>query len=442
MRHYTKEDIIRLVEEEDVEFIRLQFTDVFGNLKNMAVTVSQLTKVLNNQVVFDGSAVEGFAKTEESEMYLYPDLDTFVIFPWRPQQGKVARFLCDIYHADGQPYEGDSRYILKKVLAEAKELGYSIQAAPELEFFLLDLDENGIPSAKVKEQGGYFDVGPVDAGENARREMVMTLEEMGFVVEASHHEAAPAQHEIDLHGTEALTTADNIVTFKMAARTIARRHGLHATFMPKPNEEAAGSGMHIKLFLMKNGMNCFEAADGELGLSKDAYHFMAGILHYSRETAMFLNPLVNSYKRLSGCQAPVYVGWSQTSRSALLRVPTARGIRTGVELRNPDPAANPYLALALCIKAGLLGIQEKMEPGAELTGDLGRLPEEELKNRGIEKLPHNLGEALAAAKESAFVKEVLGEQFIRNYLKAKYFEWEKYSMQVSEWELKQYLNRF
>ena len=272
MSHYTKQDILRMVEEEDVEFIRLQFTDIFGTLKNVAVTTSQLNKVLDNKCMFDGSSVEGFARIEESDMFLYPDLDTFEIFPWRPQQGKVARFICDVYRPDGTPFEGDPRYILKKVIKEAKDMGYTFHVGPECEFFLFNMTEDGNVSTYTEEKGGYFDIGPVDNGENARREMVLMLEELGFEVEASHHEVAPAQHEIDFKYADGLKTADNIMTFKMAVRTIARRHGMHATFMPKPKTGINGSGMHINMSLEKDGKNIFSNEEDSLGLSQEAYH--------------------------------------------------------------------------------------------------------------------------------------------------------------------------
>lgn len=443
MARYAKEDIIQLVEEQDVEFIRLQFTDGFGNLKNMAVTVSQLPKVLANQVAFDGSSIEGFSDAEDADLFLYPDLDTFVIFPWRPQQGKVARFLCDIRYGDGKPYECDSRQMLKKVICEAKEQGIELSIGTELEFFLLELDENGMPSAEVKEQGGYFDVGPSDSGENARREIVMTLEEMGFGVEASHHEAAPAQHEIDLFAVDPLQAADNIVTFKMAVRTIARRHGLHATFMPKPNEKAAGSGMHLKISMTKNGEDCFRNIEGQLGLSEEAYMFMSGVLEKSKEMALFTNPLINSYKRLvPGGRAPIYVGWSETNRAAMFRVVVAHDGSSFVEMRNPDPAANPYLVLALCIEAGIQGIQKKNKTGKHLLGSASKMKETIAAEHDIERLPQSLGEAMEVAKTSEFLRNMFGNRFMDSYLESKADEWEKYCVQVSEWELKQYLNRF
>jgi glutamine synthetase len=442
MNHYTKKDIIKMVEEEDVEFIRLQFTDIFGTLKNVAVTTSQLDKVLDNKCMFDGSSIEGFVRIEESDMYLYPDLDTFEIFPWRPQQGKVARFICDVYRPDGTPFEGDPRYILEKVVKEAKELGYVFNVGPECEFFLFNAEDNGEPTNKSLERGGYFDVGPLDAGENARREMVLTLEDMGFIVEASHHEVAPAQHEIDFKYDDALTTADNIMTFKLVVRTIAKRHGLHATFMPKPRYGVNGSGMHINMSLSKDGKNIFDDPSGKLGLSEDAYHFIAGIMKHMEGITAVTNPLVNSYKRLvPGYEAPVYIAWSATNRSPLIRIPASRGTGARVELRCPDPAANPYLALAVCLAAGLDGIKKKLTPPDSVDKNIFTMTEEEKAEKGIKNLPANLKEALNQFEQSDLIKEVLGDHTAGKYLEAKNAEWEQYTIQVSQWELDQYLHR-
>jgi glutamine synthetase len=334
MSKYTKQDIIHIVEEEDVEFIRLQFTDIFGNLKNMAVTSSQLNKVLENQCMFDGSSIEGFVRIEESDMYLHPDLDTFVIFPWRPQQGKVARIICDVYCADGTLFAGDSRQVLERQLKKARDMGYTFEVGPECEFFLFNLDDAGNPTTTTNEKAGYFDLGPVDLGENARRDIVLTLEDMNFAIEASHHEYAPGQHEIDLKYDEAMTTADNLMTFKLAVKTIAKRHGLHATFMPKPKQGINGSGMHVNMSLAtKDGVNIFADESDKLGLSKEAYHFIAGLIAHAKGMAAVTNPLVNSYKRLvPGYEAPVYIAWSATNRSPLIRIPASRGNGTRVEL--------------------------------------------------------------------------------------------------------------
>ena len=445
MKNYSREDIIRIVEEEDVEFIRLQFTDMFGMLKNVALTASQLERALDNQCIFDGSAIDGFVRIEESDMYLYPDYNTFEIFPWRPQQGKVARLICDVYRPNGEPFEGDPRFVLKKVLKEAERMGYTFHVGPECEFFLFDTDESGRPSTDTREMAGYFDVGPVDMAENVRRDIVLNLEEMGFAVEASHHELAPAQHEIDLEYMDGLTAADNIMTFKMAVKTIAKRHGLHATFMPKPKAGINGSGMHINMSLAdQSGHNVFIDETDGLGLSRIAYQFMAGILAHMKEITMLTNPLVNSYKRLvPGYDAPVYVTWSAAAnRSALIRIPCTRGSNTRIELRCPDSAVNPYLALASCLAAGLDGIKQEMEPPKSVDVNLFAMTEEQMDALGIEQLPETLGEALEAFEHSSFVRKVLGDHVYTKYLAAKSAEWKKFRAEVTDWEVEEYLYKF
>lgn len=440
MGRYSKEDIMRIVEEEDVEFIRLQFTDIFGNLKNVAVTTSQLERALNNKVMFDGSSIEGFVRIEESDMYLHPDPDTLAIFPWRPQRGKVARLICDIYYPDGRPFAGDCRQVLRRTLKEIDDMGYKFLVGPECEFFLFHLDDNGAPTTLTHERAGYFDVAPMDLGENARRDMVLTLEEMGYEVEASHHEAAPAQHEIDLHYDEALKTADTIMTFKLAARTIAKRHGLHATFMPKPLSGLPGSGMHINMSLCRNGINTFYDETDKIGLSQEAYYFIGGLMKHMRGMSAITNPLVNSYKRLiSGCEAPAYAAWSQTNRSVSIRIPAGSGFHSRVELRSPDSAANPYLTLAVCLAAGMDGIRNQILPPACVEENIGLMDEAERRARGIEPLPVNLSEALEELKKDELIRSVLGEHIVRKYIAAKAGEWKTYSQQVSEWEIGQYL---
>ena len=445
MNNYTREDILRMVEEEDVGFIRLQFTDIFGTMKNIAITTSQLDKALNNEIMFDGSAIEGFARVEESDMYLYPNLNTFEIFPWRPQQGKVARLICDVYKPDGTPYESDPRYILKKVMAEAKEMGYEFNVGPELEFFLFHTDEEGRPTTNTHENASYFDVGPIDLAENVRRDIVLNLEDMDIEVEASHHELSPAQHEIDLEYTEGLAAADNIMTFKMAVKTIAKRHGLHATFMPKPKAGMNGSGMHINMSLADaRGKNLFVDDNDSLGLSKVAYQFMAGILAHIREITLLTNPLVNSYKRLvPGYDAPVCVAWSaHANRSALIRIPSSRGEdSTRIELRCPDSAVNPYLALAACLAAGLDGIKKEMTP-ASVDCNVFAMTDEEIRTLGIEQLPQTMGEALEAFEGSTFAREVLGDHIYTKYLEAKSAEWKKFRAEVTDWEVQEYLYKF
>ncbi len=440
MGHYTKQDIMRRIEEEDIEFIRLQFTDMFGALKNVAITSSQLGKALDNKCMFDGSSIEGFVRIEESDMYLYPDLDTFETFPWRPQQGKVARLICDVYKADGTPFEGDPRYVLRRVLKEAEDMGYSFDVGPECEFFLFHTDDNGMPTTISHEKASYFDISPLDLGENARRDMVLTLEDMGFEIEASHHEVAPAQHEIDFKYGPALATADNIMTFKLVVKSMAKRHGLFASFMPKPLYGVAGSGMHTNMSLTKKGKNIFNDPKGENGLSKEAYYFIAGIMKHVKGITAIANPLINSYKRLvPGHEAPVYIAWSATNRSPLIRIPASRGAGTRVELRSPDPAANPYLLLALCLAAGLDGIKNKMEPPKAVNSNIFELTEKEMKKAKIESLPSSLHQAIKEMEADPFIKEVLGDHVYSKYVEAKKAEWDNYRMQVTQWEIDEYL---
>lgn len=439
---YTKQDVLRLVQEEDVEFIRLQFTDMFGTLKNVAITSSQLERALDNQCMFDGSSIEGFVRIEESDMYLYPDLDTLAIFPWRPQQGKVARLICDIHRPNGEAFEGDPRHLLKNVVKEAGKMGYTFDVGPECEFFLYHSDDNGQPTTITHEKAGYFDLGPVDLGENARRDMVLTLEDMGFEIEASHHEVAPAQHEIDLHYDEALATADNIMTFKLAVKTIAKRHGLHASFMPKPKEGINGSGLHINISLSKDGKNLFSDPEDAVGLSKEAYYFIGGLMKHIKGMASITNPLVNSYKRLvPGFEAPAFIAWSTTNRSSLIRIPAERGEHTRIELRSPDPSANPYLVLAVCLAAGLDGIQNQILPPAAVKENIFELTAQKRQEKGIESLPNNLLEAVQELEKDSFIQNVLGEHMSRNYIQAKKQEWEQYCRHVSAWEIEQYLYR-
>lgn len=425
-----------------MEFIRLQFTDMFGTLKNVAITSSQLERALNNQCMFDGSSIEGFVRIEESDMYLYPDLDTLTIFPWRPQQGKVARLICDVYRPNGQVFTGDSRYILKRAVKEAADMGYTFEVGPECEFFLFHTDDNGQPTTITHEKAGYFDLGPVDLGENARRDMVLTLEEMGFEVEASHHEVAPAQHEIDFHYDEALAAADNIMTFKLAVKTIAKRHGLHASFMPKPKEGINGSGLHINMTLLKDGKNVFSDPEDSLGLSREAYYFIGGLMRHMKGMAAITNPLVNSYKRLvPGFEAPVYIAWSTTNRSSLIRIPAERGEHTRIELRSPDPSANPYLVLAACLRAGLDGIRGKILPPAAVDKNIFEMTDQEKEKEGIDSLPGSLLEAVRELEKDELLKQVLGEHMSQGYIRAKKQEWDQYRRHVSAWELEQYLYR-
>ena len=423
-----------------MEFIRLQFTDIFGTLKNVAVTTSQLERVLNNEIMFDGASIEGFARVEQSDMFLRPDLDTFAIFPWRPQQGKVARFLCDIYRPDGTPFAGDPRHVLKRTVQEAAEMGYQMDVGPECEFFLFHTDDEGNPTTITHEKAGYFDVGPLDLGENARRDMILTLEDMGFVVEASHHEDAPAQHEIDFHYDEALKTADDIMTFKLAVKTIAKRHGLYASFMPKPKTGVNGSGMHINMSLARDGVNVFYDGQDCNHLSKEGYWFIGGIMKHIAAITAITNPLVNSYKRLvPGYEAPVYIAWSMRNRSPLIRIPAQTGTTQRIELRSPDSATNPYLAIAVCLAAGLDGIRNQIEPPASVEGNIFAMSEEEREKAGIKYLPTSLAEAIDGLEQDALIREVLGEHISRKYIEAKKEEWKEYCAAVSSWEIDRYL---
>lgn len=444
MSKYTKQDIIRIIEEEDVEFIRMQFTDIEGNFKNVAITSSQLEKALNNDCMFDCSLVEGMLPAENADMFLYPDIDTFTIFPWRPQQGKVARFICDIYNSDRTPYEGDCRYILKKAIKEASGLGYTFEIGPECEFFLFNADEDGRPTTNTNEQAGYFDVAPLDNGENARRDIVLMLEEMGFEVEASHHEKAPSQHEIDFKYDEALKTADSIMTFKLAIKTIAKHHGLHATFMPKPRKEFCGSGMHINISIKKDGRNIFDNPEDAHGLSREAYYFIGGLMRHIKGICAVTNPLVNSYKRLKpGFEAPVFITWSTRGVNTLIRIPASRGEHTRIELRSPDPAANPYLVIAACLKAGLDGIKNKIEPlGDEMTENINAISKEEALQRGVEKLPTDLNEACKEMKKDPLLKELLGDKVFEHFYDSKRAAWREYDSQVTSWEIDSYLYKF
>ena len=439
----TKQEILKIVKEENVGFIRLQFTDLYGTMKNVAITASQLEKALDNKCMFDGSSVKGFADIEDSDMYLYPDLDTFQIVPWRPMQGAVARLICDVYKHDHKPFKGDPRYILQRVTKEAADMGYIFNMGPECEFFMFDTDENGKPTTYSHDDATYFDISPTDQGENTRRDIVINLEKMGFEVEASHHEVAPAQHEIDFRYDEALKTADNIQTFKFTVKTIAKQHGMHATFMPKPRFGINGSGMHVNMSVSKDGKNIFDDPNGVDGLSKEAYSFIAGILEHIKGMTAICNPLVNSYKRLvPGYEAPVYMSWSGSNRSTLIRVPVARGEATRVELRSPDPSANPYLVAAVCLAAGLNGIKKGLVPPARIDRSIFGMTNEEKKAAGIDTLPLNMHEAIREMEKDDFIKEVLGEDVFYNYTQAKRKEWANYRSQVTDWEIERYLYKY
>ncbi len=444
MSKYSKEDILKLAEETNVKFIRLQFTDILGIIKNVAITVEQLEDAVNNKIMFDGSSIDGFTRIQESDMYLRPDLDTFTVFPWRPEDGgAVARLICDVYTPEGEPFAGDPRNVLKRALNEAAEMGYSMNVGPEPEFFLFELDENGDPTTKPHDRGGYFDLAPVDQGQDARRSIVLALMDMGFEVEASHHEVAPGQHEIDFKYADALCTADNIATFKFVTKSLAYKHGLHATFMPKPVFGENGSGMHVHQSLFKDGENAFYNEDDRLGLSKTAYYYIGGLLKHAKALTAITNPTINSYKRLvPGYEAPVYISWSSRNRSALIRIPAARGTGTRLELRNPDPSANPYLAIAVMLKAGLDGIKNKIEPPAEVVENIYDMNDKRMKELGVESLPGNICQAVEVLMQDDIIKAALGNHVLEHFVDAKEIEWDVYRTQVHQWELDQYLETF
>ncbi len=441
---YSAEDIFRMAKEENVRFLRLQFTDLLGIIKNVEVPVSQLEKVLDNKMMFDGSSIEGFVRIEESDMYLYPDLDTWVVFPWTSEKGKVARLICDIYDPTGVPFAGDPRGVLKRVLEEAKAMGFtSFNIGPEPEFFLFKVDEKGEPTMELNDKGGYFDLAPTDLGENCRRDIVLELEDMGFEIEASHHEVAPGQHEIDFKYADAVTTCDNIQTFKLVVKTIARKHGLHATFMPKPLFGVNGSGMHCNMSLFKGNENVFFDPSTETGLSETAMQFLAGIIKHAESFTAITNPTVNSYKRLvPGYEAPCYVAWSMRNRSPLIRIPASRGLSTRIEVRSPDPSANPYLAMAVMLAAGLDGIKNKLTPPPSTDRNIYVMNKEERLEAGINDLPATLKEAVEKLKANEIITSALGEHALEHFCEAKEIEWDMFRTQVHPWEREQYITNY
>lgn len=442
---YTKADIRRMAKEENVQFLRLMFTDLYGTIKNVEVPISQLDKLLDNKLMFDGSSIDGFVRIEESDMWLYPDLSTWMIFPWGSEHGKVARIICEVYTADRKPFMGDPRNNLMRVLDEMKAEGFTdFNIGPEPEFFLFKLDpETGKPTMHLNDNGSYFDFAPVDMGENCRREIVLELERMGFDVEASHHEVAPGQHEVDFKYEDALHACDNIQTFKLVVKTVARKHGLHATFMPKPLAQVNGSGMHINMSLFDKNGNVFYDENGDQKLSQKAYYFLGGLLKHARSFTAVTNPTVNSYKRLvPGFEAPVYVAWSGRNRSPLIRVPMAREQGTRFELRSVDPSANPYMAIAAILEAGLDGLRNRIEPAASVDRNIYAMDEEERRENGIKDLPSTLHNALKELKNDEVIQGALGEHLFNNFVEAKTLEWDSYRQDVSQWERDQYLELY
>ncbi|HIH69739.1 type I glutamate--ammonia ligase [Methermicoccus shengliensis] len=440
----SKEDeIFRIVEEKNVRFVRLQFVDVQGIPKNVAIPVGQLEKALGPGIHFDGSSIEGFVRIEESDMVLRPDPDTFRVLPWSGNEGTAeARLICDIELPDGKPFMGCPRQVLKKNMEEAAKLGYVMNTGPEMEFFLFKR-QDGMPTNIPQDRGGYFDLAPIDLAEEIKREIVLVLEEMGFEVEAAHHEVAFGQHEIDFKYDNALATADNVITLKYVAKTLALQHGLHATFMPKPIFGVNGSGMHTNTSLFKDGKNAFYDPDAPDQISDTLRYFVGGVLKHIRAITAITNPLVNSYKRLvPGYEAPVYITWSGPNRSSLIRVPAPRGNSTRIEIRSPDPSCNPYLAFAAILAAGLDGVKNKIEPPERVEKNIYKLTEEEREKLGIGMLPGTLKEAIECFKEDELLVSALGEHVSQSIINVAMADWDSYRTQVHQWELDRYLQTY
>ena len=441
----TRDDILQIIKEKNINFFRLQFVDIFGFMKNIAIPLSQIEKALDGKIMFDGSSIEGFVRIHESDMYLKPDYDTFTILPWRDQKGtNAARIICDVHNSDETPFIGCPRQNLKRMLAEAKDMGFTMNVGSECEFFLFKRDEKGQPTTVTDDVAGYFDTDPGDSGTNCRRKIIQTLEAMGFEIEASHHEVAEGQHEINFKYADALTAADNTVTFKWVVRTIAAEFGLHATFMPKPVFGINGSGMHTNQSLFSlDGSNAFFDEKAKYQLSDTALKYIAGICRHAKSFCAVTNPLVNSYKRLvAGYEAPVYIAWSTSNRSVLVRIPAPRGMSTRTEVRNPDPACNPYLAFAAMLGAGLDGIANNLETPAPTNADLFEMTAREKVEAGIDSLPASLHEALESLKTSAVMKKALGPHIFNKYVEGKEREWDAYRTAITDWEIKNYLCNF
>ncbi len=442
-KSYSNDDIKNLIKENGVKFIRLQFVDINGQVKNMAVPSVHIDKILNNEMMLDGSSIKGFRSIETSDMYFYPDKNTFTILPWRSKDGgNVARVICDIHNADGTPFEGCPRCNLKRVMAKAAKLGYTMNMGPEAEFFLFEKTKDKAARPVIHDEAGYYDVGPEDLGEDVRADIVGTLQEMGFDIEASHHEVAASQHEVDFKYADILTTADNVVTFKIAVKAVADKYDLQATFMPKPIFGINGSGMHCNVSLFKDGKNAFFDESAPYQLSEVSKYSIGGLLKNIKSITAITNPTVNSYKRLvPGYEAPVYLAWSLANRSALLRVPAKRGNATRVELRSPDPSCNPYLAFAAILEACLDGIENKIEPPAPVESNIYQLTTKERKKQKIDALPGSLAEALELMEKTPVAQSALGEHIYGEFSSAKAKEWDSFRTYVSQWELDKYLDK-
>jgi glutamine synthetase len=435
-----KTKVLKTAEKEGVNFVQMQFMDILGTVKNVTIPITQLEKALDEGVFFDGSSVLGYATIEESDMRLMPDPKTFTVLPWTQDALKTARLVCDVYDHEGTRFDGDPRYALQKLVETAKKMGYLFNTAPEYEFFFMMLDENGDPTTKPSDFGGYFDL-MQDRGDNVRKEIVTYLDAMGFEVEASHHEVAPGQHEIDLKYIDAISSADRVAMMKYVTKTIAYEHGLYATFMPKPIFGINGSGMHTHQSLTTpEGKPVFYDPKGDYQLSKTALYYIGGLLKYAKDICAILASSVNSYKRLvPGYEAPVYISWANRNRSAYIRVPAGRGPKTRIELRNPDPAGNPYLQFSVMLAAGLRGIKDKIMPPEPVEKDIFHMSVEERKASGIESLPENLGQALDCMKESDMMREALGDHLFEHFLHIKGKEWQAYRAQVMDWEIQNLL---
>jgi glutamine synthetase len=436
----TNEDVLKSIEENQVRFLRLQFVDIGGMVKNVGIPVSQAEKALKSGIAFDGSSIEGFVRIEESDMILKPDINTYMILPWDVSGGKVARIICDVYKPNGKPFEGDPRYVLKRAIQKAAKCGYVMNTGPEIEFFLFERkDGQAVP--KPHDFASYFDFPPVDRAEEVRQNMVGALENMGFNIEASHHEVSNGQHEIDFKYADALTTADNVITFKFITRSIALKDNLHVSFMPKPIFGINGSGMHTNISLFKGNKNAFYDESKDMKVSDTLRYFVGGLKKHVQSFTAVTNPIVNSYKRIvPGYEAPVYIAWSGANRSSMIRIPAARGLSTRVELRNPDPSCNPYLSFAVILMAGLDGVENKIDPGEPTTLNLFHLSEEERKEHGIESLPGNLKEALDNMETDTIIRDALGEHVYSDFMRLGRAEWDAYRICVHDWEINRYLN--
>ncbi|HEX9639004.1 MAG TPA: type I glutamate--ammonia ligase [Acidobacteriota bacterium] len=439
----TREEVLATLKKQKIRFLRLQFTDILGINKNVEVPENQFEKALDGQVMFDGSSIEGFVRIEESDMLLVPDLETFRVLPWVEDRGQVARLICDVYTTEGEAFPGDPRQALKRVVGEANQLGFTMVAGPELEFFLFHKDQAGNPATITHDAGGYFDLTPLDKGEECRRAIVNALEAMHFEIEAAHHEVAPAQHEIDFKYADAITTADNIMTYRFVTRKIANDFGLHATFMPKPLQGVNGSGMHTHQSLFRGDQNAFFDPHEEYQLSEICKHYIGGLLRHAKGFCAITNPLVNSYKRLvPGYEAPTNITWSEKNRSPLVRIPARRGIGTRCELRMPDPSCNPYLALAVMLKSGLDGIAHKIDPGPPVNKNIFQLTVREKRKYKIEELPGSLFDAVQQLRKDRVVAAALGEHILEHYAAAKLATWHEYTTAVHPWEIERYLDRY